>query len=276
MGTIVHLQKLYLDSNNLTGYLPTEMGANNDLSDLHLGGNQITGPIPTSWGNMKLLTSLELTNMNLWGPIPQTWVKNFVNECSIQNSGLCNDQDSSVSTNCNLNSLPSCTNLTFPTIPVDIINEIETTEKVHLQVTIAQTVEPNAPIAATAPQASTSPTIIIISVVLSVLVAFGVVFAIFWRRRQLKRYRQEFEGLDSDFDAVSTSQSQSRSLGTESVSSRGGSEKQSIINDFIQDTAARLSSSHDTVHYIKELNRGGFGVVWKARYKGRFVAVCFS
>ena len=88
------------------------------------------------------------------------------------------------------------------------------------------------------------------------------------------RYRQKLEGTDSDFDEISSSQS--RSTGTELPNSRGGSERFPMINDFIQDTAARLSSSHDTVQYIKELNRGGFGVVWKARYKGRFVAVCFG
>ena len=66
-GRVIHLN---LDSNNLTGPIPPELGALSNLRSLALYGNNLTGPIPPELGALSNLRSLALYGNNLTGPIP--------------------------------------------------------------------------------------------------------------------------------------------------------------------------------------------------------------
>jgi len=61
---------IFLDSNNLTGPLPTELGNLTGLQTLDLFDNGLTGPIPSSLGNLSTLFNLYLNSNTLTGPIP--------------------------------------------------------------------------------------------------------------------------------------------------------------------------------------------------------------
>ena len=61
---------LNLNSNNLTGTIPAELGNLSDLVYLSLGNNSLTGPIPVELGNLLQLEFLILPNNSLTGPIP--------------------------------------------------------------------------------------------------------------------------------------------------------------------------------------------------------------
>ena len=61
---------LSLDSNNLTGSIPPELGALTNLTSLDLAFNKLTGAIPPELGSLVHLTSLDLSFNNLMGPIP--------------------------------------------------------------------------------------------------------------------------------------------------------------------------------------------------------------
>ena len=62
---------LLLNSNNLIGPIPPELGQLTGLRDLRFSSNNLTGPIPSELGNLTSLeTLLRLNNNNLTGPIP--------------------------------------------------------------------------------------------------------------------------------------------------------------------------------------------------------------
>ena len=54
---LVELLALYLDSNRLTGQIPTSIGQLTSLLDLRLRANKLTGTLPTELG---VLTNLEV------------------------------------------------------------------------------------------------------------------------------------------------------------------------------------------------------------------------
>lgn len=62
--------ELTLETNNLAGSLPSELGDLTALEDLDLEENQLTGSIPIELGNLVLLEDLELNDNQLTGSIP--------------------------------------------------------------------------------------------------------------------------------------------------------------------------------------------------------------
>mmetsp|Transcript_39637 Transcript_39637/g.75859 ORF Transcript_39637/g.75859 Transcript_39637/m.75859 type:complete len:217 (-) Transcript_39637:537-1187(-) len=62
--------RLILDSNQMTGSLPSELGALSSLSYLHIGNNQFTGTVPTELGTLTSLTSLQCGGNQLTGTLP--------------------------------------------------------------------------------------------------------------------------------------------------------------------------------------------------------------
>lgn len=64
------VRQLILPANNLSGFIPTEIGNLTDLSILNLGNNQLDGSIPTQIGQLGRLMELDLSRNVLDGPIP--------------------------------------------------------------------------------------------------------------------------------------------------------------------------------------------------------------
>ena len=61
---------MWLDSNNITGTIPTEIGLFTGLASLSLTNATLTGPIPDEIGQLQELRRLWLYNNNLSGDIP--------------------------------------------------------------------------------------------------------------------------------------------------------------------------------------------------------------
>ncbi|KAG8063131.1 hypothetical protein GUJ93_ZPchr0003g17197 [Zizania palustris] len=66
------LTSLDLNSCNLTGGIPAEIGLLGQLSELHLAMNQLTGLIPASLGNLSAVLHLDLSANQLDGSVPAT------------------------------------------------------------------------------------------------------------------------------------------------------------------------------------------------------------
>jgi len=65
------LTRINLDSNNLRGQIPNEIGALSHLFELDLDSNHLTGEIPTSVGQLSMLTFLDFDENKLTGKIPE-------------------------------------------------------------------------------------------------------------------------------------------------------------------------------------------------------------
>jgi hypothetical protein len=65
-----HVGSLYLNSNQLTGSLPPELGNLYELISMDLASNQLTGSLPPELGNLNKLKYLYLRNNRLTGSIP--------------------------------------------------------------------------------------------------------------------------------------------------------------------------------------------------------------
>ena len=74
LGNLANLRALNLNSNQLTGSIPPELGNLANLEILILGrfleGNKLTGSIPLELGNLARLKELKLSNNQLTGSIP--------------------------------------------------------------------------------------------------------------------------------------------------------------------------------------------------------------
>ena len=70
LGNLTALTSLFLNVNQLTGSIPSELGNLTALTNLDLGNNQLTGSIPSELGNLTNLQILSLFNNRLTGSIP--------------------------------------------------------------------------------------------------------------------------------------------------------------------------------------------------------------
>ena len=70
IGNLTQLKQLYLSSNNLTGTIPSEIGNLTQLKVLCIGWNNLTGTIPSEIGNLTQLKQLYLSDNNLEGTLP--------------------------------------------------------------------------------------------------------------------------------------------------------------------------------------------------------------
>lgn len=70
IGNLTKLYGLYLDSNRLTGNIPSELCTLTNLGYLDFGLNQLSGAIPSGIGNMTNLTGLYLNGNMFSGTIP--------------------------------------------------------------------------------------------------------------------------------------------------------------------------------------------------------------
>ncbi|KAL3747763.1 hypothetical protein ACJRO7_016553 [Eucalyptus globulus] len=70
-GNILKLMSgVDLSQNNLTGFIPPEVGHLSELRALNLSHNHLIGPIPKTFSNLKNVESLDLSYNGLTGPIP--------------------------------------------------------------------------------------------------------------------------------------------------------------------------------------------------------------
>ncbi len=65
-----HVEVLYLDTNQLSGSIPAELGNLSNLKWLYLHTNQLSGSIPPELGNLSSLTFMRLYSNQLSGSIP--------------------------------------------------------------------------------------------------------------------------------------------------------------------------------------------------------------
>jgi len=80
-----------LDSNNLAGPLPAQIGNLTQLTSLDLGGNQLTGAIPGTIGNLRNLAYLNLSGNQLFGDMPNQMTNlNTLRELYLHDNRLVN------------------------------------------------------------------------------------------------------------------------------------------------------------------------------------------
>ncbi len=70
LETLVHLKRLDLSRNHLSGSLPPSLGKLENLEWLYLFENELSGPLPASLGNLKNLIGLYLGSNQFIGPLP--------------------------------------------------------------------------------------------------------------------------------------------------------------------------------------------------------------
>ena len=70
LGNLSNLERLDLAFNQLSGPIPPDLGNLSSLEDLNLSWNQLTGPIPPELGNLSNLENLNISYNQLSGAIP--------------------------------------------------------------------------------------------------------------------------------------------------------------------------------------------------------------
>jgi len=85
---------LELNNNQLTGFIPPEIGNLTNLENLEINNNQLTGSIPPEIGNLTKLEYLFLNDNQLIGNIPSEVSNLFIwwdrtSEFNISNNQLC-------------------------------------------------------------------------------------------------------------------------------------------------------------------------------------------
>ena len=71
IGNFQNLEWLYLYDNSLSGTIPLEIGNLEKLHTIHLGENNLSGTIPVELGNLQNLIEISLYKNNLSGEIPK-------------------------------------------------------------------------------------------------------------------------------------------------------------------------------------------------------------
>ena len=66
---------LDLSNNQLSGQIPTSLGALKALKLLNISGNKLSGKIPSSFGDLENIETLDLSHNKLFGSIPPTLTK---------------------------------------------------------------------------------------------------------------------------------------------------------------------------------------------------------
>ncbi|MBT3385440.1 MAG: T9SS type A sorting domain-containing protein [Prolixibacteraceae bacterium] len=72
------LTEIWITGNNISGYIPKEIGNLSDLFVFYAADNNITGTIPPEFGNITGIQTVILSNNKIEGPLP-TELKNLVN-----------------------------------------------------------------------------------------------------------------------------------------------------------------------------------------------------
>ncbi|PSR87660.1 MDIS1-interacting receptor like kinase [Actinidia chinensis var. chinensis] len=67
-----NLENLHLSSSNLSGSIPSEIGALSKLTHLDLRGNHLQGMLPLTLGNLTRLVNLDISDNHLTGSIPSS------------------------------------------------------------------------------------------------------------------------------------------------------------------------------------------------------------
>ena len=100
IDTSGHVTALWLDENELSGEIPSELGSLTNLARLYLYDNQLTGEIPSELGDLENLEDLYLAGNQLSGCIP-TGLKD-VPENDFADTGLpfCDEEPPDVSPDC--------------------------------------------------------------------------------------------------------------------------------------------------------------------------------
>lgn len=70
MFNLLILSLVSTDDNEVTGTIPTEIGALDELKELYLGENELTGTIPSELGLLDEVKKLYLNDNDLTGTVP--------------------------------------------------------------------------------------------------------------------------------------------------------------------------------------------------------------
>jgi Leucine-rich repeat (LRR) protein len=123
LGNLSNLESLSLDYNQLSGSIPAELGNLSNLSELYLYDNQLTGSIPTELGNLSNLEYLYLHRNQLSGSIP-TELGNLsnLNALYLYNNQLSGSIPTELGNLSNLGGLDLSNNQFSGSIPTELAN----------------------------------------------------------------------------------------------------------------------------------------------------------
>ncbi|ORX81647.1 hypothetical protein BCR32DRAFT_293160 [Anaeromyces robustus] len=123
IGNLTKITSLNLNVNLLTSYLPNTIGNLVGLTELQLSFNKLTGLIPVSIGNLNRLTILKMSNNQFFGPIPYS-IGNLVNltKLRLENNKLSGAIPESIGNLVNLEKLQLNNNCINGLIPRSIGN----------------------------------------------------------------------------------------------------------------------------------------------------------
>ena len=94
LGNLADLRRLSLIDNDLTGKIPPELGNLANLQGLWLNGNDLAGEVPPELGDLANLEWLELSNnAGMSGTLPAAWTSLELSELQLGGTGLCAPRD---------------------------------------------------------------------------------------------------------------------------------------------------------------------------------------
>ena len=132
IGNLTNLTHLQLNHNQLTGEIPPEIGNLTNLTYLHLSSNGLTGTIPPEIGNLTNLSRLYLSENQLTGSIPPE-IGNLTNltVLYLRNNQLTGEIPSEIGNLTNLGWLFLFNNQLTGEIPIEICNQGDSTPDVY-------------------------------------------------------------------------------------------------------------------------------------------------